>query len=323
MDPLPSKLTFVRDLGFGEGNRQQHAAAVALNREVRVSRGTYVPRSDWETLGTRDRYLLLLRAVAATRKNQPILSHWSAAAVHGMPIIGAWPSRVHMTVGVVAGGRSRNGVVKHSAAIDDYVEVDGLRVTTIARTVLDMAVCCPVLQATAMVDFALHRDRFNRWPPLTSHLELLAEWNRRLPFRGHARALAAIEFGSSRADTPIESASRVSMRQVGFPQPRLQTPFSDADGFIGEPDFEWPDFDLLGEADGDRKYLDRAFRSGRTVEQVLLDEKIREDRLRALPRAVGRWRWSTAVNPGALRTKLVRLGLPTGAEWGQNFEHGD
>lgn len=318
-----SQLTYVRDLTHADETRQQHAAATKLNREVRVSRGVYTSRGDWEELGPRDRYLLRLRAVASTRRNRPILSHWSAAAVHGMPIIGAWPSRVHMTVGVTAGGRSRDGIVKHSAPIDDFVEVDSLLVTSVARTVLDMAVCSPFLEAVAIADFALHRDRFGRWPPLTTYAKLLEERNRRLPFRGHARALEVLNFGSSKADTPIESLSRVSMRQIGFPQPRLQTPVSDAAGFIGEPDFEWPDFAILGEADGDRKYLDEAFRSGRTVEQIFLDEKIREDRLRALPRSMGRWRWSTAVNPDALRKRLVPLGLPTGVEWGLNLEHAD
>lgn len=321
MNSPPPHLTYARDLRFRDETRQRHAAAVRLNREVRVSRGAYVQRAEWEPLGPRERYLLLIRAVATTRRNQPILSHWSAAAMHGMPIIGNWPFRVHLTVGVTTGGRSRDGITKHSAAIDDFVEIDGLRVTTMERSVLDMAACSSFLQAVAMVDFAMHRDRFGRCPPLTTYRALLDEWERRLPFRGHARALEVLNFGSSRADTPIESVSRVSMRQIGFPQPRLQTPFSDARGPIGEPDFEWPEFALLGEADGDRKYLDEAFRSGRTVEQVFLDEKIREDRLRALPRAMGRWRWSTAINPDALRSKLMGLGLPTGAEWGQNFEH--
>jgi hypothetical protein len=94
--------------------------------------------------------------------------------------------------------------------------------------------------------------------------------------------------------------------------------FVDADGFIGLVDFYWPEFGIVGEADGDMKYLDPAFRAGRTAEQVVLDEKIREDRLRALGLTVVRWRWRTANDANALRSKLVSAGLPSdGREaWG-------
>ena len=40
--------------------------------------------------------------------------------------------------------------------------------------------------------------------------------------------------------------------------------------FVGETDFHWPSFELVGEADGDRKYRDDAYRSGRTLEQVMM-----------------------------------------------------
>jgi hypothetical protein len=72
---------------------------------------------------------------------------------------------------------------------------------------------------------------------------------------------------------------------------------------------------MVGEADGDRKYLDESYRSGRTVEQVMIDEKVREDRLRALPLGVSRWRWKTAINPAALRAQLSAAGLPMGIRW--------
>ena len=54
-------------------------------------------------------------------------------------------------------------------------------------------------------------------------------------------------------------------------------------------------------------------RGGRSAERVVLDEKIREDRLRALGLRVVRWRWPAATTPGALATALSAAGLPLGS----------
>lgn len=297
--------------------RQQLARAAQAGSHQRLAVGAYLPTEIWEALDPQQRYLARVRAVAETRKDRPVLSHWSAAAIHDLPIIGDWPRGVHITVNPTSGGRSRNGVVKHSLQLgdEDVEEHDGLLVTSIARTVLDIAAASNFLSAVTVIDHALRIDRFGRTPPLVSKAELWQMWEARLPFGGHARSSAVIEFGETKADSPLESVSRVNMQVIGCPRPELQSAFSDYLGFIGETDFHWPEFHLVGEADGDRKYLDEAYRSGRTVEQVMIDEKVREDRLRAVPLGVSRWRWKTAINPAALRAKLSSAGLPMGIRW--------
>ncbi|MBW8873234.1 MAG: hypothetical protein JF618_14115 [Leifsonia sp.] len=137
------------------------------------------------------------------------------------------------------------------------------------------------------------------------------------PMRGHRRSLEVILRADPRADSPLESVSRVSMRAAGLPEPELQVPFHDGAGLIGYADFAWPAHSVVGEADGDAKYLDTSLRGGRTAERVVLDEKIREDRLRALGLRVVRWRWVTARDPRALSALLTAAGLPVdrSAEW--------
>ena len=81
---------------------------------------------------------------------------------------------------------------------------------------------------------------------------------------------------------------------------------------IGETDFAWPEFGAVGEADGDQKYLDAEFRGGDTAEQVFLDEKHREDRLRALPRTVRAGRGKPRCLGPASLGKTASLGLPVG-----------
>ncbi len=98
--------------------------------------------------------------------------------------------------------------------------------------------------------------------------------------------------------------------QAGFARPTLQWALSDADGFVGEVDFAWPDLGIVGEADGEAKYLDAALRRGRSPERVVVDEKYREDRIRALGYRVVRWGWREATNSALLRRRLLAAGLP-------------
>ena len=310
-------ISFVRDLVEPHESRRALARSAIAGSSVRVARGAYVEASVHASLSARERYLLRVRAVAATRRSRPVVSHWSAAAIHNLPILGGWPDSVHTTITPTSGGRSRGDVVKHIAALGDtdVVDIDGVLVTSVARTVVDLAAALPFREAVVVVDRALLVDRFGRRAPMTDRVSLERCWASRGVFRGFARAKSAIEFGEDRAESPLESVSRVSMRVIGCPRPLLQVPHSDAEGLIGEPDFYWPDFNAVGEADGKAKYLDASLRNGRTAEQVLMDEKYREDRLRALPRAFARWGWEVGVDPARLRSRLQRLGLPTGPPW--------
>jgi len=317
MDTIGSPLILVRSLDGTEDTRQTHARAASRGHETRVAPGAYVEAAAWRALDPREQYLLRVRAVAETRRNRPVLSHWSAAAVHGLPQLGRWPTEVHITIGRTAGGRSHNGVTKHSLPLrnEDVVEIDGMLLTSVARTVVDLAAVTSFVSAVAVADRALWVDRRGRVHPLADRERIDDAYVGRGRFIGFARARAAIDFGVSLADSAFESVSRVNMWRIGCPRPILQSSFNDYRGRIGETDFDWPDFSLVGEADGRTKYLDPLLRAGRTLEQVLLREKDRGDRLQGIGRRVSRWGWATGVNPDALRRHLVAAGLPMGQRW--------
>jgi hypothetical protein len=310
--PLPAPI-YVRDLVDSHyDDRQRHARAAHNGDELRLARGAYLATQAWQSLEGRHRYLLQIRAVSETRRHDMVLSHWSAAAVHGLPILGAWPSKVHFIVGKVSGGRSRNAVVKHALSVSthDVVEVDGLLVTSIPRTVLDMAVSASHLQAVMVADRALLIDRFHRVLPLAEREELWAAYRRAGNFRGQRRAQAVISFAATSAESPLESVSRANMRIIGCPEPKLQEPMRDHRGKIGEVDFYWPQLRLVGEADGRSKYLNPALRGNRTADEVLVDEKHREDRIRATGEGVTRWPWEVGVSPRRLAEHLRQAGIP-------------
>ena len=317
MTDEPAKVTLARDLDEIHDSRRRHARRAAQGVETRVGCGAYVDTAAWESLGRREQYLVRIRAAADTRLHRPVISHWSAAAVHDIPSLDPWPSTVHFTVGLTAGGRSSGVVTRHSMKLtdDDVVEVDGMLVTSIARTLVDLAAAAPLLSSVVALDHALHVDRRGGAPPRATIDELWSRYAALMPFRAHARARDAIEFATTRADSPLESVSRVNMRVIGCPRPVLQQRFDDHRGLIGFSEFFWEDAALVGEADGRSKYTDPRFRGGRTLEEVLLDEKERADRIRALGPDVSRWGWSTGLRPEALRRHLAAAGLPMGRSW--------
>jgi very-short-patch-repair endonuclease len=70
-------------------------------------------------------------------------------------------------------------------------------------------------------------------------------------------------------------------------------------------DFWWPSARVIGEFDGKGKYLREEYSGGRSIADIVIDEKLREDRLRALGATVVRWGWSEAASSARL---LARLG---------------
>lgn len=91
--------------------------------------------------------------------------------------------------------------------------------------------------------------------------------------------------------------------------PVLQQGVVGASGKTYFVDFWWPGSNLVGEFDGKAKYRDPEFLRGRTPEQALLDEKAREDDIRAAGYRMSRRGWDIAMSPSRLRAHLVAAGL--------------
>lgn len=279
----------------------------------RAARGLYFDAAGWRELGADQQYVVLVRGAALSRKSPMPLSHQSAAALWGLALLTPWPTEVHFLTERASGGRSDPGIRRHAVGIDprDVTMDDGLLVTTIERTVVDLAATLDLKSAVAVVDQALFVDRFGRTPPLTTKEELLETWERMLPFRGSVRARAIIEFATHLSGSLLESGSRVNIALIGFPEPELQHRFL-IDGRFVETDFFWRDYDAVGECDGSVKYFDPRMLAGKTPAEVVYAEKLREDGIRRQVRAFTRWDFPIGMNEYRLRARLLPLGLPTG-----------
>ena len=281
-----------------------------LQRDVRhgvlvpVARGAYRRSAAISVDDDReddDRFLALLRATHLLARGEIVFSGLSAAAVWGLPIIGSWPERVSALVAPSLGGRSNTAVQRTYVGHDlPAVWCDGLRVTSLAQTVIDVGRTARFEVAVTIADAALQRKGVSKdrlWATLLH--------NRRAP--GVAKCRSVIEFASGDAASAGESLSRVAIRRLGIEAPELQVPFHDERGLIGIVDFWWPRLRVIGEFDGRGKYLRDEFTDGRTTAEVVLDEKAREDRLRPQVSAVVRWGWAEAQRPSLLGAKLHML----------------
>ncbi|MCU1514145.1 MAG: hypothetical protein JWO10_1235 [Microbacteriaceae bacterium] len=278
---------------------------------LRIATGTYVDRAAWTAMDSDHRYRTRVQAAAAVRPAEQI-SHDSAAAIWRLPSLTPWPHRVHLLAVTDTGGRSRAGLARHCTGLDPAAEfVDGVLVTSLARTVVDIARGVSYGRAVVMIDHALRWPRAHEFrfgiPPVTEE-QLLAVLETGSP-RGASRARRAIRFGDAGSQSAAESLSRVQLQALGLPKPQLQREFRDAKGSI-YPDFYFEEWDLACEVDGKGKYGQRrAYQRNLSPELILDAEKDRGDRLRRLVTGVVRWGFAEASDRRALAARLRAHGV--------------
>lgn len=286
------------------GERAALYREAARGRFVRVTRGAYLPIESWTTLDVDGRHRARMRAIELLRPGT-VFSHLSAALAWGLPVVGGDLAIPHSVVGVAAGGRSMTGLRRHAVGIpDDVRELGGLLVTSPHDTAVHVAAGFAPEVSVPLLDSFLARAEFG------PDREALMDAVRRLPAsEGPARGSWAVEFADPASGSPGESVSRVGIHRLGLPAPELQVRFYDGSGLIGVVDFWWPDCAVIGEFDGIGKYLREAFTHGRDPAEIVLEEKHRENRLRALGPRVARWDWRVARDRDALRRRLSEAGL--------------
>lgn len=256
---------------------------------VRVRRGRYVDGDTWRGLWNEGRHLL---QVIATHLNSdppgPVFMLSSAGVLRGLPLYRLAPKYVHVALGGASHSKTRSGVAHHDVLLapGDVDEVDGIRCTSLDRTVLDLARTMTEEAGVSCADAAL------RGLAVVGHVqneELAGEWRLalgeradRMSVRGIRRARRVIEFAHGRAQLPGESVSRLQLHRLGFTNVDLQTRVVGPNGEDYWLDFAFPAAHRFGEFDGKGKYLRPDLRGGRSAEQTVLDEKHREDAVRGV-----------------------------------------
>ena len=311
LSPLP-RLDMASALARrGESSRSLQRG-VSAGDFVRVRRGVYVDSAEWGGLKPRSRYLLQIAAAQATSSNRLVFSHESAAALWGIPIVGARSLLPSVTAPSADGRRTRHGIIRHAVDLreEDIVERNGFLVTAPLRTAIDLIASRPIMSGVASLDHMLREQRTFR----LDQDELWAFVEEFRPFRNGRRAVTVIDYATGLSGSPLESIGMVRFREFGYALPAQQVRYLGANGEEYFADFTWRDIvkrelSVIGEADGRIKLEDPEYLRGRTPEQALWDEKVRQDELREQSSAFVRWGWDDAWQGAPLVRKLDRAGV--------------
>jgi hypothetical protein len=262
------------DLAADGVSEREIRTAVRTGAWVRLRTGVFVSAGDLaevEQTGRRPG-LDALAVTTSLDRASAVLSGATAAWVWGLPR----PRGGEPTVQLTDPHRWRRGrgwLMTHADLPEDEVTVRGAyRVTTAARTLVDVARAWPEVHAVAAVDAALLRG-------LTNREELARVLDRQAIVPGIPRAVRAVALADERAESWLETWGRLTFAALELPAFVPQVELW-ADGrLVKVADGWYAEAALAIEFDGRVKYRRPQF--GRTPEQELWKEKRDEDLLRS------------------------------------------
>ncbi len=268
-----------------------------------VGRAAFVDAAHYRDLHADQQHLLRVEAAVGNQSTPVVISHTSAVLWHGLATWNVPLSRVHLTKDANARRRNDAHLKVHTHRLDpiEVVVVNGMAVTSPARTVLDVAAASPFEQAVVIADSALHQR-------LTTVADLQAGLDAFVGRHGRRRAAAVVAFADGRSESVGESRSRVLFSAAGLPMPTLQHEFRLRNGaLVARVDFWWEQFQLVGEFDGLKKY--RGDFAGADASDIVIGEKLREDKLRRIVAGVERWGWADLQPPASALVARLRSRL--------------
>lgn len=297
---LPTVL-LSRELGK---NATRQAASAGL---VQVAHGVFVdPLDDDEPPWHKEEHLALARVAGVVRRTtaRPVFSHRTAALLHGLWLVDD-DTRVH-TSQRRQPSRTVPGRVRHvrNLAPGDITEVNGLRTTTIERTIVDCAKTMHPKHALVVADSGMRalisprrnspRRTAKEAADLRARLFAMVEEGDRRNLR---RARAVVTWADPLSESPYETVLRWIAASRGLPRPTLQ-PRYEIDGYVYYPDMRWrlpvtehgvltETITQLGEYDGETKYVPDdpdGTTARRQLSQRVMAERRRQNRLTSLPR---------------------------------------
>ena len=180
---------------------------------------------------------LLARALSAATPGAWV-SHLTAAILLGL-WLPAWFQDcrdLHLSKPKSLPQVRRHGVIGHTVlAYDDEIMVwEGIRISTPARTWLDLARVLPLQDLVAMGDQVIRQPREElelRYEPWST-VQGLREMLRRHPkMQGIVKARAAVDLIRVGADSAPETFLRLAMMDAGLPEPELQVQIVPGDSY--------------------------------------------------------------------------------------------
>ena len=274
----------------------------------RPSQGIYVRADYWRSLKDNQKALHMIRALSE-REPAMVFSHTSAALVHGLEVPWHLQRKLHAIMAPGHAARSSGWVVRHISEGCPTATVDGIRVTSVEQTVFDCLRTLDLPEGLAVVDSSLRGLELD-----PDALRTFFDERRRR--RGYCHAAQTLSLADPRSENGGESIARGTMLEMGYMPPDLQVEVNDPiGGGTYRADFLWRIDEgnwVIGELDGKDKYYDEDMTKGRSIDEVLLDERLRESRINARGIRVMRFRFSELSNRLRLAELLDLFGIPKG-----------
>lgn len=237
---------------------------------IRVRHGVYATRSavEWGKASPARGHVLLVIAVQAAVGPDSVASHQSAALIQELDLFPAASDGVVLTRSKArrCARDKSEGVCFHIAELPDghVTKVLGARVTSVPRTVVDLARDSSFMSAVVTADSALRAG-------VTTKEALVAVCDACAGWPGIRQARRAVDFSDPRAESVLESCARVIFAEHGLEAPVLQFTVTARD-FRYSVDFYWPGQRVIAEADGEVKYSDPR----RAIKQLERDQRLRD-----------------------------------------------
>lgn len=208
----------------------------------RVLPGVYAPKRQELSLADR------IAAVWLWSRRRGVISGWAASALHGARWVDpAAPVEVNMDHNRSPAGVS---ISRDSLLEDEVTRIQGIAVTTVARTAFDLARSGPFGVALQRIDALAHATGFT-----AADVIPVFEGHPRL--RGRRRVPQLLDLMDAGAQSPKETWLRLLLIEAGFPRPRTQIPVRAPGGYPRYfLDMGWEDCMVAAEYDGEQHRTD-------------------------------------------------------------------
>lgn len=286
-------------IDFGMSDKQIRSA-MKDGYLTRLRHGAYAPTSDTDPLSPEQMHALTARALMTRLGDGYVLSHTSAAMVWEPQSFGTDLTTIHVTRRDGRRSRRDADVAFHAGVVtdDDIVMVEGMPVMKPVRAAFESAAFSTTESGLVIVNAMLHAEHCS-----LEELVDLAEKSERWP--GSRVARLAIRLAEPKCESVGESRSIYMFWKGGVPRPDVQVSIPIGDG-LPDPrvDYDWFDFRHVGEFDGLFKY--GGLGEAADASTAIVNEKVREDRIRSTGRGMSRWVWSD-LHPKRRATTAARI----------------
>lgn len=274
---------------------------------VRPRRSLFARTAYWNALRPDEQALHIVRGLQKLNPSWTFC-HESAALVWGLPLTYRRMDAVHV-VNTRAMRRSGGNVIWHVIEGDSETFVEGVRVTSLERTLFDCLRSSTFAEGLPLADRGLAllnsgpqrlQDAFARFGKGCANI---------------SRAIGTLSYANARSESWAESVARALMITQGFALPDLQVELprpleSDRSYRV---DFFWQHASgrsVIGEVDGMIKYTRDAAQRGQTAIRALADEQHREAQLTMYRMPILRLSYQDLINTKRFVEKLTAYGIP-------------